>query len=58
MILKPFFPVHIETKAELSPSLGAMLQQWPGEANAVFADRKQLWSVGGATVLLEQTHFF
>lgn len=26
--------------------LGAMLQQWPGEANAAFADRKQLWSVG------------
>ena len=35
-----------------------MLQQWPGEANAAFADRKQLWSVGAATVLLEQTHFF
>ena len=35
-----------------------MLQQWPGEANAAFADRKQLWSVGAATVLLEQAHFF
>ena len=53
-----FFPVHIETKAELSQALGAMLQQWPGEANAAFAERKQLWSVGVATVLLEQILFF
>ena len=35
-----------------------MLQQWPGEANAAFAERKQLWSVGVATVLLEQILFF
>ncbi|CAK9008271.1 unnamed protein product [Durusdinium trenchii] len=43
---------------ELSQGLQPMLMQRPGEAAGDFANRKQLWSIGIATVLTEEYPYY
>lgn len=48
----PSIPANLELEVELSQGLQPMLVQRPGEMAGDFASRKQLWSVGIATVFL------